>query len=218
MVYHTNTLLICLTQPPFLFIFLLVVLQYAAGSLVQGAMEQIKRCDIHPEGWMTNAGGARVSDPSSWSCTNMTINAASELPENCQYSSFWTLGGFDQAYAGVEKVNGMNCDKWTYRMQDEGTGKIDDYAFWCAKDHAVPVATGRVGSPTGDGLYTIFFSNFAPGAPAESQFAPQPGSDCPASTPPRDNASAGDAKKNKNKGSISNVNCLHKQAALRQNN
>ena len=115
---------------------------------------------------------------------------------------------------GVEKVNGVNCDKWTYRIQDESSGAIDDHAFWCVEDQSIPVATGKIGSTTGGSLYTLFFTNFAPGSPAIDLFNPAEGCSCPASTPPGDDDSRDSAKEGQ-AIQVSSVNCLHKQAAAR---
>jgi hypothetical protein len=104
------------------------------------AMEQIKRCDIHPDGWFSSAGGADPSSPSSWSCTNTTIDRAGEMPQNCQYSTFW---GFpdDMRYAGAAEVNGIACDQWLYHSQGN---EHTLYAIMLDEEtgEAIPVVSG----------------------------------------------------------------------------
>ena len=158
-------------------------MMYAEGSLVKGAMQQIRRCDIHPEGWMTSSGGPNVQDPSTWTCTNTTISAQGELPMNCQYSTFWSFPA-DMKYEGVDEMNGTACDKWVYSSSGE------EYALWSTtaagedgEMYSVPVANGKVRSLKG-GLWTIFYSDFIPGSPAEEEYAPVEGNNCPESTPP----------------------------------
>jgi len=153
---------------------------YAEGSLVKGAMQQIKRCDLHPDGWFTNAGGPNTKKPDTWSCTNTTITRRGELPWNCRYPNFWAVSD-DAKYIGVEKVNGVLCDKWTYQLDD---GTEDLYAFWAVEDENIPIASGKIESSNENGLFTIFFLNFEPGAPPLKAFEPKKGSSCPPSTPP----------------------------------
>lgn len=84
-------------------------------------MEQIKRCDIHPQGWFSSAGGPNPDAPSTWSCTNTTISRIGEIPTNCQYSTFWAFPD-DMKYRGPAVLNGVECDQWTYFSQaDEYT-------------------------------------------------------------------------------------------------
>ncbi len=160
----------------------------AKGSLVNGALQQVKRCDLSPSaGWFVQASGVKVNSPESWSCTNTTIDVVSEQPANCEYNSFWTFGR-DMKYEGVVKMNGVNSDKWTYY---QGDGSKSQYAFWMKQDEAVPVATGRVTNPSSpSSLYTIFFKNFQSTPPPESFYYPEQGVSCPESTlPSDDNAS-----------------------------
>lgn len=153
----------------------------AIGSLVNGALQQVKRCDLSPsEGWYVQANGIKPNAPDSWSCTNMTIPVIDEEPQNCQYSSFWTFPKIT-TYAGVEDINGSKCDKWTYRMDNSGSV----YAFWAIQDKAVPCAAGRIENPSSpDSLYTIFFSNFKSGSQPESVYYPEAGVTCPTGTSP----------------------------------
>lgn len=153
---------------------------YAEGSLVKGAMQQIKRCDLHPDGWFTNAGGPNANKPETWSCTNTTISSRGELPWNCRYPNFWAVSD-DATYEGVEKVNGILCDKWIYQLDD---GTEDLYAFWVAEDEDIPIASGKIKSSNENGLFTIFFIDFEPGSPPLSAFEAKKGSSCPPSTPP----------------------------------
>lgn len=154
----------------------------AKGELVAGALQQVRRCDLSPsEGWYIQADGPDASTPSSWECANSTISVIYEGPQYCQYRSFWTLPKLTE-YAGVEKINGQNCDKWIYRMDD---GSKNVYAFWALQDQAVPMAAGRIENPQSPtSLYTIFFSNFKAGSQPESAYYPEEGVVCPAGTDP----------------------------------
>ena len=113
----------------------------AVGSLVHGAMQQIKHCDYLPkEGWMTTAGGPNPTDPSSWTCTNTTISQASEIPQNCQYGNFWSFPD-NVKYMGYDDLNGVECERWEYLVED------DTYAFWAISEGNIPVASGKIYSP-----------------------------------------------------------------------
>lgn len=103
------------------------------------AMEQIKRCDLHPEGWFSSAGGPDSTSPATWECTNMTISRIGEMPQNCQYSTFW---GFpdDMVYKGATVLNGIACDQWVYFSQ------ADQYTLYARMLHeetgeSVPVVS-----------------------------------------------------------------------------
>jgi hypothetical protein len=159
-------------------------MMYGVGDLVKGAIQQIRRCDIHPEGWMTSAGGSKVDDPSTWSCTNTTISFAGEIPWNCQYSSFWSFPD-DMKWAGEDNVNGVSCDKWVY------FSGADEYALWASTtidstgaQVDVPIANGKIASATGGSLWKIYYSDFVGGTPTESEYAPVEGNSCPPSSPP----------------------------------
>jgi hypothetical protein len=137
-------------------------MMYGVGDLVKGAIQQIRRCDIHPEGWMTSAGGSKVDDPSTWSCTNTTISFAGEIPWNCQYSSFWSFPD-DMKWAGEDNVNGVSCDKWVY------FSGADEYALWASTtidstgaQVDVPIANGKIASATGGSLWKIYYSASTP--------------------------------------------------------
>ena len=148
----------------------------AVGSLVKGAMQQIKRCDLFPqEGWMTSSGGPDPKEPGDWQCTNTTITPAGELPQFCQYGTFWNFPSM--RYIGTETMNGVDSDRWEYISGGE------KYAFWAEIDAAVPVATGKVSSPNPSSLWTIYFTDFTPVAPDESAYTSIPGVVCPAATP-----------------------------------
>jgi len=159
-------------------------MMYGYGTLVKGAMQQIRRCDIHPEGWMISAGGPDTSDPSTWQCTNTTINAAGELPWNCQYSTFWSFPD-DMKYAGNDVINETPCDKWVYFNGG------DEYALWATQgvDASgqiidIPVANGKTLSATGGNSWTIYYYDFVGGTPADSEYTAIDGLQCPESTPP----------------------------------
>ena len=157
---------------------------YGKGTLVKGALQQIKRCDIHPQGWMSSAGGPDINAPETWECTNITISRVGELPINCQYSNFWAFPD-DMKYNGEDNVNGITADKWTYHTS------LEQYAVWTTVStdgvtgeiYDVPVANGKVWSNSSS-LWTIFYSDFVPGPPEESEFDAVEGSNCPESTPP----------------------------------
>lgn len=155
---------------------------YAEGSLVHGAMEQIKRCDIHPEGWFSSAGGPNPDAPSTWTCTNMTIDRVGEMPQNCQYSTFW---GFpdDMKYAGPAVLNGIPCDQWTYFSQG------DEYTLYATMldevtGESIPVANGKIWSATNASLWMLYYRDFIAGPPPDTAFTPVEGCSCPDSTPP----------------------------------
>lgn len=156
-------------------------MMYGQGSLVHGAIQQIRRCDIHPEGWMSSSGGPNIEDPSTWTCTNTTISRKGELPNNCQYSTFWSFPA-DMKYMGPDEVNGAACDKWEYSSGG------DLYALWATtmtSDNGdiydAPVANGKI---SGDGEWMIYYKDFVPGSPPEAEYAAVEGCDCPESTPP----------------------------------
>lgn len=157
-------------------------MMYAQGSLVHGAMQQIRRCDIHPQGWMSSAGGPDVDDPSTWACTNTTIDRKAELPNSCQYSSFWSFPD-NMKYSGRDYINGTSCDQWIYYSGG------DEYALWVQEGVVdgelvtIPVANGKIKSSSG-GLWTIYYHDFVPGSPNDSEYDPVDGSNCPDSTPP----------------------------------
>lgn len=120
-------------------------------------MEQIKRCDIHPEGWFSSAGGPNPDAPSTWTCTNMTIDRVGEMPQNCQYSTFW---GFpdDMKYAGPAVLNGVSCDQWTYFSQG------DEYTLYATMldevtGESIPVVRLSVVSSYHFIVITIYYIN-----------------------------------------------------------
>ena len=122
-------------------------------------MEQIKRCDIHPEGWFSSAGGPNPDAPSTWTCTNMTIDRVGEMPQNCQYSTFW---GFpdDMKYAGPAVLNGVSCDQWTYFSQG------DEYTLYATMldevtGESIPVVRLSVVSSYHFIVITIYINRFS---------------------------------------------------------
>jgi hypothetical protein len=144
-------------------------------------MEQITRCDIHPEGWESNNQGTNGEDVSTWTCTNTTVSRISELPQFCQFGTFWDIPS-NAMYQGTESVGGYSCDWWTYQFDDPNNNST--YAFWAQAGTAIPVATAEL-TGTGSGyVFMSYFNNFDASTPAESAFEPVKGSDCPASTAP----------------------------------
>ena len=159
-------------------------MMYAEGSLVHGAMQQIRRCDIHPQGWMSSSGGPNIDDPSTWTCTNTTISRKAELPNSCQYSTFWSFPT-DMKYAGRDLINNTSCDQWIYFNNG------DEYSLWVEEGvingemTTIPIANGKIKTSSSTGsLWTIYYHDFIPGTPEESEYAPVDGSNCPDSTPP----------------------------------
>ena len=149
----------------------------ARGTLVHGALQQIRRCDTRPIGWYVQLSGAQPDKPALWDCTNSTIPRVDERPAMCQYSSFWAMP--PMKYEGIEQVNGQSCDKWSFILDDSGS----IYAFWALEDTAIPAATGRISNPTNPtALYTIFFSNFQDGPLPDSLFMPSSDVQCPEAT------------------------------------
>ena len=150
---------------------------FARGTLVNGALQQIRRCDTHPTGWYVQLSGVQPEKPASWDCTNSTIPRVDERPAMCQYSSFWTMP--PMKYEGVEQVQGQSCDKWSYVLDDSGS----IYAFWALENTATPAATGRISNPANPTkLYTIFFNNFQDGTLPDSLFMPSSDVQCPEAT------------------------------------
>ena len=146
----------------------------AYGPLVHGGLQQIRRCDIRPSGWMSNAGGENIKDASTWSCTNNTISRRDEAPDSCQMGDFWNFPPMQ--YGGNTTINGVDCDVWSY----ESNGDI--YSVWITVD-AVPVATGRVKSSTSNSLYTVYYTNFIPESPSDEEYEPRSDCNCPNATP-----------------------------------
>ena len=154
---------------------------FAEGSLVNGAMQQIKRCDLLPaDGWFSNEGGPNAKDPSTWSCTNTTIPARSESPENCVYGDFWSMAGaFDVRYNGVETIRGKKCDMWSYKAINPNDNSVMNMWFAALEDQAVPCASGRTDT------YSLYVSDFKGQEPDIQDFAPVAGTGnvCPDATP-----------------------------------
>lgn len=146
----------------------------AYGPLVHGGLQQFRRCDLHPTGWMSSAGGKSAENASTWECTNTTISRVGELPTHCQMGTFWNFP--PMVYQGETSINGIECGEWSYKMNG------DKYSVWIT-DKAVPVASGRVESSS-SGLYMLYFTDFAAETPTDDEFEPVDGCNCPASTPP----------------------------------
>lgn len=146
----------------------------AYGPLVHGGLQQIRRCDLHPTGWISSAGGENIQDASSWSCTNNTISRRDEAPDKCQMGGFWNFPPMQ--YGGNTTKNGVECDVWSYKSNG------DIYSVWITDD-AIPVANGRVASSSSNSLYTIYYTDFVPETPADSEFEPRSDCNCPDATP-----------------------------------
>ena len=167
------------------------------GSLVQGAMVQITRCDLHPWGWLASAGGRDTTRPQTWQCSNSTLDPA---PDACQWSPFWDVLPANATYAGLDVVDGRVCDRWNY--WDHG----EQFAMWYsaynedAKEEQydgndtsssspiVPVALAKTWTSTpGYHLWTLLWRNFTAEAPSfPDDFAMTPGVVCPPASPSGD--------------------------------
>jgi len=150
---------------------------YAEGTLVHGAMQQIKRCDLVPlDGWLSSSGGEDVDHPETWSCTNMTIDVPEETSDdNCGIGNFWNFPD-TMKYEGDEEIDGVVCGKWSYWSGPE------QYGVWITDD-AVPCASGKLRSAVSS-TWMIYYTDFKAGPPPESEYDPVEGCECPASTPP----------------------------------
>ena len=92
------------------------------GSLTDGWLEEVTRCDIHPYGWYAQAGGPNAL-PSSWLCQNSTILSD---PLHCQLGTFWAPIPANASYAGQMVEDGRLSNYWKYWENGE------QYAFWTA--------------------------------------------------------------------------------------
>jgi hypothetical protein len=161
------------------------------GSLVQGAMVQITRCDLHPWGWLASAGGRDTTRPQTWQCSNSTLDPA---PDMCQWTPFWEVLPANATYAGLDVVDGRLCDRWNYWDQGE------QFAMWYSAatddakkkeqndDGVVPVALAKTFSPMrGYHLWTLLWRNFTATAPSfPADFEMTPGVVCPPASPSSD--------------------------------
>lgn len=138
----------------------------ATGSLVHGFMQQIKRCDL-PLGaaWFANIGGP---DQKHLQCKNMSINPA---PADCQWNPFWSI----QANASgpfKDTVRGVHCKRWEWWSSGQ------QFAFW-GTDHA-PLKTAKLFDPNPQHPpWYIDFLDYQAGPPADAEFDPVPGNNCP---------------------------------------
>jgi hypothetical protein len=131
----------------------------ANGSLVQGGLEEVMRCDLHP-GYAATAGGPDPADRAHWQCRNQTISG-------CQWSPFWPQLPENTTYVGQEKLDGRICDRWEYWENNELFG------LWAAATSSVPMPVSLAKlftKNTGYHLWQIFFRNFKAAAPAASAF------------------------------------------------
>jgi hypothetical protein len=143
----------------------------ATGSLVHGFMQQIKRCDL-PLGaaWFANIGGP---DRTHLQCKNTSINPA---PTDCQWTPFW---GIQKNASGPFKdtVRGMQCERWEWWEFGE------QYGFWGTE--TVPLRTAKLFDPNPQHPpWYIDFLDYQSGAPADAEFDPVPGTNCPRASVP----------------------------------
>ncbi len=156
----------------------------AEGSLVGGGvLEQIMRCDTVPDpGFFVQAvaSSATLSDPSSWSCTNTTVDSD---PSSCQLGSFWENPAVS-VFVGNETIDGVECGKWEYR------GQSSLYAFWGTAE--APCATAELDGAANSSSYVwmLTFSDFVAGAPAfPDAFEVTDGVECPSPSTPSSSSS-----------------------------
>jgi len=152
----------------------------ADGAMVQGHLEQIRRCDFSPSGYGIQINGGTGSAPSTWMCTNTTINPS---PADCQWNPFWTLPD-NTSYVGTATINGTDCNRWEYWMDNER------YNFFGTDNSPLRIAKVEVMPNTQHVLWHIDFIGYTPynSGSADmvplSYFAVPKGVDCPPSTPP----------------------------------
>jgi hypothetical protein len=136
----------------------------AEGSMVQGVLQQITRCDIHPIGWFVQLSGPTRSQ---LQCLNVT--------RTCQWSKFWSAPPSNASMTD-DKINGTSCLRWEWWEAGE------KMAFWGT--NSTPMRTGKIFSSTGETTWTIDFTGFVAAAPKADAFAPLPGVKCPPAAPP----------------------------------
>lgn len=148
----------------------------ANGSLAAGAEEQVLRCNFHPTGWLVVAGGKDVTNLSSWSCKNQSVDSD---PQHCQWNPFWSALPQNASYAGEEVADGRKAHRWNYWMNGE------QWAEWASLDGKSPVATGKVWtSVPGYHLWRILWRDFDPSPPPLAGFDVSPGINCGPAPPP----------------------------------
>ena len=147
------------------------------GRLVQGHLEQIKRCDLRPHGWFLDIEGAANTSVSQWKCANMSIpNPAAD----CFFNDFWDVPT-NATYHGVEScpartlfssnssVGRTECDRWSYWRGKE------QFMWWALKNLSVPVQLAKVVTDPAHPTYHkwhLEFHDFKAGEPPISAFSP----------------------------------------------
>ena len=150
----------------------------AEGTLVQGVLQQIVRCDIHPLGWFANIGGPNKS---ALQCTNMTRDPS---PSSCQWSPFWTAPSAANVSSQDVVLNGTACTRWEW--WDAG----QQWAFWGTA--TTPLRSAKIFTPhAGWSVWAIDFHSFVAEPAPLHAFAALPGADCPpSSVPPASSSSS----------------------------
>lgn len=149
----------------------------AKGLLVQGVLQQIRRCDRQPKGWYAAIGGPNASH---LTCTNTSIDLD---PAFCQQSPFWAAPPANATSRRVT-LNGTACSRWSWWEGGE------EFAFWGTPTtplRAAKIFTAKAGFST----YAIDFTNFVAAPPALSEFDALPGAVCPKATRPERGSAAG---------------------------
>lgn len=145
-------------------------MMHANGTLVQGVLQQIRRCDL-PAGdaWAADIGGP---DAASLSCTNTTVDPD---PDHCQFSDFWSIPK-NATGPRVDACAGGPCGRWDW--WDAG----ERYAFWGTSTAPLRTAKLSVAEPSFH-RWAIDFVGFVGGAPPLEAFDAVAGSDCPPASP-----------------------------------
>ena len=110
----------------------------AKGPMVNGALQQVKRCDLSPtDGWFVQASGIKVNAPESWVCTNTTIDVVSEQPSNCVYNNFWTFGR-DMKYVHAPLPSSRICLVFASALASEYFPLTNPRSHLLPPSHTVP--------------------------------------------------------------------------------
>ena len=81
----------------------------ADGTLVGGHLEQIKRCDLRPQGFFIDIQGTGTN-ASEWRCFNSTIKNPTS---DCEFEPFWSVPS-NATYDGTSPCDGDRlCDTWS---------------------------------------------------------------------------------------------------------
>eukprot|EP01052_Picozoa_sp_SAG31_P034871 SAG31_NODE_4131_length_3555_cov_6.788773_1_plen_244_part_00 len=146
----------------------------AHGSLVAGTMQQIRRCDIWPVGWL-----AIIAGPSDakLQCRNATQDPS---PAECEWTPFWSVAA--NASGPTQDVilrdgTNISCSRWEWWEQQE------KHAFWGTVDVPLRLAKTFTAHP-GWSLWQIDFTKFVGWFAPIAAFDPLPGNHCPSATPP----------------------------------